>query len=148
MRFFKEFTSGGNIASKARWLYAGFGESLGTPGDNHPNFHGSCMLSKVAGATLGTAKKITPILVQVKTPFSPYHYLDALNKVSRDFGTGDGTGKTQAVVLMAWNYGKAIDRGGITDAWIKEIIVVLNELAGKGVFLVTGSGNGLNDVSS
>jgi hypothetical protein len=44
--------------------------------------HGSCMLSKIAGATLGVAKKITPIITVINSQaYIDENFLDGLQMI-------------------------------------------------------------------
>ncbi|KAG9245465.1 peptidase S8/S53 domain-containing protein [Calycina marina] len=135
-----EFTQ---IASKASWLFAGDDT---THGDNHHSAHGTCMLSKAAGNTLGVARDIKPIIVKVALPFDAGRYLQGVNMVSE--AVGEGSGNTRAVLLMAWWYARGQTEGTVNDEWIAEITELLNSLTRRGVLCVTGSGNGVNIAGS
>ncbi|KAF2428703.1 hypothetical protein EJ08DRAFT_316014 [Tothia fuscella] len=99
-----EFTQGADIASSARWLYAGLDPDGTTPEDDSeftagsqdsgPG-HGTCMLGIVGGHWYGVAKKINPILVRIprpdlKAPVGARYkrYLDAVLRVIDDVGEG------------------------------------------------------------
>lgn len=68
-----------------------------------PGGHGSCMLSKIAGKTLGSAKKITPILTRID-PATAYFedFLDGLQMIY-DHVIANGN-KGKAVINMSLNF--------------------------------------------
>lgn len=96
------------VRDKARWIFVGPDRNGNQPtrtDSRNRNFeyHGTAMLSLVAGATLGIAKKITPILVrlpgaliirdeqdleQFAGSFTPEDWLSALGMPTMSFAVG------------------------------------------------------------
>jgi hypothetical protein len=70
------------------------------PGDGG---HGSCMLSKIAGTTLGVAKRITPIMTVINPNlFINENYLDGLQKIYDHIIENGNQGKS--TLSMALNF--------------------------------------------
>lgn len=93
------------------------------------------MLSRVAGNLYGTAKKTKPIMVRYPYPRTVEQELEG---VSRALTRLDTNGGAKTVLLMATYWPLSI----VNPAWIKRLRYLLTEIESKGVFIVTGSGNG------
>ena len=151
---FQEFTSGLNIASKARWIFVEKDYDGGEP-KNDVLQHGTCMLSKAAGHQYGSAKNIKPVIVRAATRTGPgsvtqraENYLEGVAKVLDDVGTN---GK-KAILSMSWYYPRKSgghwlfpdpndpQKDGSSGFQIR-LRMLIRELVRKGVYPVTGSGN-------
>lgn len=139
-------------------------DDSGLPSDGHcpPEKrckpHGTSMLDMVAGAKLGIAKKVKPVLVRVPRikpqggGASPEHYLEAVAMADSAF-TGD-SGETRAILSLSWVYSSDIFMVGefltrpIFELWKLRLYKILKSLVRKGVFVVTGSGNNAEVCSS
>lgn len=117
------------------------------------NPHGTTMLGMVAGAKLGIAKKVKPVLVRVprRSEFgggaSPMDYLEGVSLVNDAF---NGKSKeTKAILSLSWCYTLALYTGGVQNTlaqsgfeiWKIRLYRLITSLIEKGVFVVTGSGN-------
>lgn len=105
------------------------------------------MLSRVAGHKYGVAKSINPIIVRVPSPPKIKNYLNGVQRVIEDIGSGN----KQAIVSLSWFYprtdplGRFIihnDNGEDTSEDPRVALRgMLRLLGSKGVTVVTGSGN-------
>ena len=104
--------------------------------------HGTAMLSKVCGFSLGVAKRASATIVKCEAKVRPECLLDALTKVLDDV---EEEGYTNVVVSMSLFWEITVLQTQLTPAgatlWINRMIDVMNDLANLGVILVTGSGN-------
>lgn len=107
------------------------------------------MLSLVTGATVGVSKRVAPIVVRVPRRNAagggskPEDWLKAMGKVVDAF-TDESPNQARAVLLMAFYWPREYFMIGDTDyshGFRKRLNDYLQELARKGVVLVTGSGN-------
>ncbi|KAI2620878.1 peptidase S8/S53 domain-containing protein [Hypomontagnella submonticulosa] len=132
-----------NIKTRARFIQAESGETE----ENDSAIHGTCMLSRVAGHKYGVAKSINPIIVRVPSPPKIKNYLNGVQRVIEDIGSGN----KQAIVSLSWFYprtdplGRFIihnDNGEDTSEDPRVALRgMLRLLGSKGVTVVTGSGN-------
>ncbi|KAH7317427.1 peptidase S8/S53 domain-containing protein [Rhexocercosporidium sp. MPI-PUGE-AT-0058] len=132
-----------DIAESAEWLYPG-PSPADSPGDA-PTFrdntggatgaHGSCMLSKMAGAQWGIARRAKPVLTRVVRTALPEIWLDGLQMIYDHIIANDNQGK--AIVSMAIS----IQHYYVTEAWVRRFSFILQQLVLQGVFIVTGAGN-------
>jgi hypothetical protein len=123
------------------------------PGEQGPQLgHGTAMLSLVAGAKVGVAKQIRPILVRMPRRrkegggVNPLDYLDGISAVNDDVQSS--TRNTQAILLMAFFLDRTTDLTSrlqdnidFAEPYVKQMNVHLDQLINKGVLPVTGSGN-------
>ncbi|KAK1852424.1 hypothetical protein CCHR01_04970 [Colletotrichum chrysophilum] len=124
--------------------------------------HGTSMLSIIAGAKIGIAKKAKPIMVHVPRRrkegggAKPRDWIDAMSAVANAFS--DKSATTRAILCMAqghrfedfkmdWesrNKEEGQDKEKLlSEAWIlfrKSMHEILTDLVAKGVFIVTGAG--------
>ncbi|KAL8407129.1 hypothetical protein RB596_009670 [Gaeumannomyces avenae] len=121
------------------------------------NAHGTSMLAAVAGASLGGAKRVTPVMARVRRGReegggnSPLDFLDALVQVADVYA--DAThrpGETRGVVNLSWVYYEALFQFATNFAgdaawwcWRRRLGVVIRELISKGLLVVVGAGNQL-----
>ncbi|KAK2766892.1 hypothetical protein FQN54_006206 [Arachnomyces sp. PD_36] len=159
-----EFAEGDNVASKARFMFVGkdydgeeHEDDSGVPLGGHCvnglqcNPHGTGMLGAVAGAKLGVAKKVTPVLVRVPrrkklgSGASPENYLEGVAMV--DNSIQSGTTDTQAILSLSWYFDNElyfgrVDRDHKSFGLFRQALYqLLTSLIRKGLFVVTGSGN-------
>lgn len=144
------------IRNKARWIFVGPDRNGNAPtrsdsAKSDGTYHGTAMLSLVAGATLGVAKDISPIIVRLPgslwerndttrtyrfvSGFTPEDWLTALGMVNDELQASHN-GQSRCVVLLAQYFPN--DRA--TDAWIQRGWQLLQELSQRGAILVTGQG--------
>lgn len=134
------------IRSRARWLQVGKGDEAA---EDDCKAHGTSMLSLVAGATVGVAKNIDPIIVRMpcrktdkgaRLAFTTADWIDGLSMVNDDLD-----GSSPSVVLMAsyWSphFFKSPDGLNDWDGFSYRHKDLLDSLASKGAVLVTGTGN-------
>jgi hypothetical protein len=134
------------VRDRARWIQVGEGELAG---ENDCKEHGTAMLSLVAGATVGVAKKVNPVIVRMPCRgwgrgMRPPEWIDALGKISEDLDASK-----PSVVLMASYWDKLFFPTPIPNRYDWEAMVgfelrfkaLLEELVSKNAVLVTGSGN-------
>ncbi|KAI9759243.1 MAG: hypothetical protein M4579_002452, partial [Chaenotheca gracillima] len=130
----KEFTSGSNIASRVRWLYAN--SKIDQPGDN-ALFHGTCMLSKACGDQFGVAKKINPVVVRVpQFSASAEDYLDGVQAAYDDYVS---QGLKNAALSLSWVYPKGTP--GAPQPWVDRLEVLLKNCVGHGLLPVPVDGH-------
>ncbi|KAH0435727.1 hypothetical protein CcaCcLH18_04681 [Colletotrichum camelliae] len=171
-----EFTLRDNIASKTEFIFvdedidgqqnrddSNIQQNGECASPVHCKAHGTAMLSIIAGAHIGIAKKVKPIMVRVPRRqskgggASPEHWLSALSAV--DDAIPDQSATTRAILCMAqghkfedfrkdWerqNKDKVQDtEKEASDQWAHfrlRMHRILSSLIAKGVFIVTGSGN-------
>ncbi|KAF4844840.1 Subtilisin-like protease 3 [Colletotrichum siamense] len=171
-----EFTLRDNIASKTEFIFVGEDIDGQQNRDDsniqqngecaspvHCKAHGTAMLSIIAGANIGIAKKVKPIMVRVPRRqkkgggASPEQWLSALSAV--DDAIPDKSGTTRAILCMAQGHQSEDFRRDwvkknkekVQDAekeafeqWARfrlRMHRILTSLIAKGVFIVTGSGN-------
>ncbi|KAK2808540.1 hypothetical protein FQN50_004571 [Emmonsiellopsis sp. PD_5] len=166
----EEFTQGENIANKMRWIHVGLDydgqthqDDSSTPapgftlpmGAQSPKSHGTCMLSRVGGFKNGVAKKVSPVVVRVprRHQFGGgariTDYLEGVSTVLDDVGT---QGK-RAILLMAFYYPRInpitnlplfrdFEGRDDSDGFRIRLRDLLRELIRRGVYPVTGAGNG------
>ncbi|KAF6823680.1 hypothetical protein CMUS01_10593 [Colletotrichum musicola] len=167
-----EFTEGDNIAAKTEFLFVGndydgkqhrddSGAKLGGACDPEKcNPHGTSMLSVLAGANLGIAKKVKPIVVRAPrrhedgSGASPEDWLETLVVIHNLFP--NESEMTLAIVSMSWTYSLLKYKRSwmgtnpqSTDQEVAEsfelfktrLRAILRNLIRKGLFVVTGSGN-------
>ncbi|KAK2799489.1 hypothetical protein FQN50_008461 [Emmonsiellopsis sp. PD_5] len=154
------------IAGKAEFMFVAddydgknYKDDSGTPiggkciqGENC-NPHGTSMLGFVAGKRIGIAKKVKPYIVRVPrrkqngSGGTPDDYLRGVAMVNDAF-TGD-SGTVRAILNLSWRYNLALFKQGAPEAtdqdfevWKERLHVHITSLIRKGVFVVTGSGNG------
>lgn len=105
------------------------------------------MLAQVAGFTIGSARRINPIIVRAaRLKTSVEDYLIGLNKILAD---KKDTGKAVLVFATYWPKNRddgtpmfSDGKGGDGIQAVKDTMArLLNDLAKKGVLTVTGSGN-------
>lgn len=168
----QEFTEGDNIAAKTEFLFVGndydgkqhrddSGAKLGGACDPEKcNPHGTSMLSVLAGANLGIAKKVKPIVVRAPrrhedgSGASPEDWLETLVVIHNLFP--NESEMTLAIVSMSWTYSLLKYKRSwmemnpqSTDQEVAEsfelfktrLRAILRNLIRKGLFVVTGSGN-------
>lgn len=143
------------IRDKARWIFVGPDRNGNQPTrtdsrNNNFEYHGTAMLSLVAGSTLGVAKKVTPMVVRLPGAlfirneqgvedfagsFTPEDWLSALGMVNDELRGRTGA-SASCVVLMAQYYPRAI----VDDAWVRRVWEVLSEMERRGAILVRGQG--------
>ncbi|RFU26068.1 hypothetical protein B7463_g10270, partial [Scytalidium lignicola] len=144
----------GREFKQPRWIFAGtnpsnFEEDTGIT--NNPNGqgvipvgnsagHGTAMLSKVAGDTLGVAKSTNTVIVVCPATVKAECYQDAVTKVYDDIRRNT---VTNAVLLMSIYFDPHAP--GVTDVWINAVRMGLTNIANTGTVIVTGSGNGKLD---
>ncbi|KAK2787714.1 hypothetical protein FQN53_004737 [Emmonsiellopsis sp. PD_33] len=117
------------------------------------NPHGTSMLGFVAGKRVGIAKKVKPYIVRVPrrkqsgSGGTPDDYLRGVALVNDAF-TGD-SGTVRAILNLSWRYNLQLFKQGAPEAtnqdfevWKERLHVHITSLIRKGVFVVTGSGNG------
>lgn len=134
------------IRNRARWFQVGKGDEAA---EDDCKAHGTSMLSLVAGATVGVAKNIDPIIVRMpcrknaqgaKLGFTTADWIDGLSMVNDDLD-----GSSPSVVLMAtyWSrrFFKSPDGSNDWDGFSYRHKDLLDSLASKGAVLVTGTGN-------
>jgi hypothetical protein len=116
--------------------------------DNKPGFHGSCMMAKMVGKTLGTARKATVSHTVINFEKSIYeHFLDGLMRVHDTIRKAEHGHK--AIVNLSLNFqtfaqykGTATDAPGIvSEAFTERMALIIKELIKMGVVVVTGAGN-------
>ncbi|KAF3807936.1 hypothetical protein GCG54_00007672 [Colletotrichum gloeosporioides] len=171
-----EFTLRDNVASKTEFIFIGedFDGQQNRDDSNiqqngecaspvHCKAHGTAMLSIIAGANIGIAKKVKPIMVRVPRRqkkgggASPEQWLSALSAV--DDAIPDQSATTRAILCMAQGHQSENfrrdwvmqNKGKVQDAekeafeqWARfrlRMHRILTSLIAKGVFIVTGSGN-------
>lgn len=145
-------------------------DDSGTPRDGkcsptYCNPHGTSMLGAVAGAYLGTSKKIKPILVRVPRRrvqgggSTPEDYLNGVAKVVDAVGESDSA-TVRAILNLAWVYPRDVFGGALGepnpavrtpeeemkhdeayDRWKESLHHHIAHLVKQGVFVVCGSGN-------
>jgi hypothetical protein len=134
------------IRDRARWIQVGTGDQVA---EDDCKEHGTAMLSLVAGATLGVAKNINPVIVRMPcrgrfVAFEPPDWIDALSKIAEDLDASK-----LSVVLMASSWGKEYFPHPDKSRPDLEAMVgfearqkaLLDDMVSKGAVLVTGSGN-------
>ncbi|EJT70249.1 hypothetical protein GGTG_12422 [Gaeumannomyces tritici R3-111a-1] len=121
------------------------------------NAHGTSMLAAVAGASLGGAKRVTPVMARVRRGReegggnSPLDFLDALVQVADVYANATHRpGETRGVVNLSWVYYEALFQFATNFAgdaawwcWRRRLGVVIRELTSKGLLVVVGAGNQL-----
>lgn len=124
-----------------------------SPGDTSCQSHGTSMLGAVAGAKLGIAKKVKPVLVRMPRKYqtgagaSPQNFLEGVYAV--DDAITENSRETQAILSLSWYYdfqGYSAQVGehlteSAYEIWKFRLYSVLKSLIRKGVFVVTGTGN-------
>ncbi|PGH06628.1 hypothetical protein GX51_02255 [Blastomyces parvus] len=165
-----EFTQGDNIARKVEFIYADEDHDHAvnpSPRDDSAlprngictptkfcKPHGTSMLSIIAGAKLGVAKKVKPYLVRTprrdprgSSPTGEGIVL-GLSKISDRYS--DNSGKTRAILSMSLYYNEAgfLRTTTFEDrvpndfmVWKKRTYELLTDLIRKGIFVVCGAGN-------
>ena len=103
-------------------------------------YHGTAMLSLVAGKEVGVARRAGPILVGLPKCFTPESYLNGIGKINDDLGSQMQT-QAKAVVLLAHYYLPAQLSSADYRRWLNGFHTFLPEMASKGAVLVTGAGN-------
>ncbi|KAF2462996.1 subtilisin-like protein [Lindgomyces ingoldianus] len=131
----EEFTSGANVARRARWLFANPNDQV--RGDNGPKWHGTCMLSKITGHLYGTSKRVNPVIVKVPLAATVEDYLEGVSKVVDDVRTRGGR---KTVLNLSWYYPGHVVESKV--GWSDRLYELLKELQDSGVIIVAGSGNG------
>ncbi|KAL3293697.1 Subtilase family protein [Colletotrichum asianum] len=171
-----EFSLRDNIAAKTEFIFVGEDIDGQQNRDDsniqqngecatpvHCKAHGTAMLSIIAGANIGIAKKVNPIMVRVPRRqkkgggASPEQWLSALSAV--DDAIPDQSATTRAILCMAQGHESENfrrdwvkqNKGKVQDAeteafeqWARfrlRMHRILTSLIAKGVFIVTGSGN-------
>jgi hypothetical protein len=136
------------IRGRARYIHVGEG---GDAEDNDCKNHGTSMLSLVAGATVGVAKNINPIIVRM--PCRPHATIKGKKEIMQGADWIDGLsmindeldGSSPTVVLLAVAWGLAQFPGPDSQAQMDGFTLrhkdLLDSLASKGAIVVTGSGN-------
>lgn len=129
------------MRNKARWLPADVAQR-----DSSARWHGTAMLSLVAGALAGVAKKINPVIVPFsRSPVSPSDWLERLALI-RDDLTAESSVATSVLLLSVYfpryefSQGKTYHDVDV-DGFKTEAYLLLQELVRKGAVLVTGTGN-------
>jgi hypothetical protein len=104
--------------------------------------HGTAMLSKVCGFSLGVAKRTSATIVKCQAQIRPECLFDALTKVFDDVALQGYTNVVVSMSLFWYTYIlESIMTPAGTTLWINRMREVMNDLANRGVILVTGSGN-------
>lgn len=130
-----------DLAGRVTWMQCQDNDQR--ENDPHPIFHGSCMLSKVAGRTSGLAKKARIILVRSGEEPQMRHWIHGLALVSEDLGVRQANPEaTRAIVSLSFQWppdGTDIP----VDFWdlIGVMTDLLLDLEHKGALSLTGSGN-------
>ncbi|KAK5173746.1 uncharacterized protein LTR77_002427 [Saxophila tyrrhenica] len=81
-----------HVRERVRWLPADTVQNDGRSAKL--KYHGTAMLSLIAGKTLDIAKKVNPVIVRLPKPakatgsFSPQDFIDYLGKINDDLGPG------------------------------------------------------------
>jgi hypothetical protein len=99
-------------------------------------YHGTRMLSKMVGSTVGLARRATPIITVI--PYDTYiieHFIDALQLVYTSILEGDRG--PQSVVNMSLNF----KTWSCSPGFITALRDLINALIGLGVVVTTGTGN-------
>ncbi|KAK2763346.1 hypothetical protein FQN54_009982 [Arachnomyces sp. PD_36] len=115
--------------------------------------HGTTMLSLVAGKRLGIAKKVKPYLVRMPRMkksgrgAGPEYWLRGVSIVGDQFT--DNSETVRAIINLSFHYSLEKFQGGqpgateeAYDVWTRRLNAHITSLIQKGVFVVTGSGNG------
>ena len=104
-------------------------------------YHGTSVLSTIAGKTLSVAKYIDPIIVRLQQGFTPEAWLTGLSMINDDLGT-QAQAEAKAIVSLA-EYFPPSALGNNPQGWVDRCHAIMTEMASKGAVLVTGSGNEL-----
>lgn len=113
------------------------------------------MLAAVAGASLGSAKRVTPVMARVRRGQEggggncPLDYLDALVAVADVYANAPlRPAETKGVVNLSWEYSETLFQLATNFAgdvawwcWRKRLGAVIREIVDKGLLVVIGAGN-------
>lgn len=141
----QEFTGGSNMASRTRWLHTN--PEIQTD-ENDGGIHGTCMLARMGGNTLGVAKHTSPIIVRKpSTSNSIEYYFEGLRRVIEDT-RGDEKPSVLSLSLY-WPRFKGPgdpmfrngDGGDAYDDIRRTMRDLLRVLIDQKVLPITGSGN-------
>lgn len=116
-----------------RWIYTYWWKNTGPESENDGENHGSCILAKAAGPTLGVARNAD--IVIVKSSFKTSTILDAFYRIRNDVEKNGKKGK--AVIIYSGSLGNTLPDTQ-RDKWTKRY---LQPLIDDDVVIVMSSGN-------
>jgi hypothetical protein len=98
--------------------------------------HGSCVLSKLAGATHGVAKKPTIVIVKLAPKMTAEMYIDGFKSIMQDIMTKGRTGG-KAVINMS----QGVELSKFSDELRKAFRDTISAFSRQDVPLIVSSGN-------
>ncbi|KAF2125602.1 glycoside hydrolase family 55 protein [Dothidotthia symphoricarpi CBS 119687] len=117
-------------------------------GGTKPGFHGTCMLAKMAGKSLGSARKATVSFTAINYEKSVYeHFIDALLKVHDDIAKNSRGKKSVVNMSLSFQvFQQGVEIGApfsstVSAAFVDKMAFIIRSLIAMGVVVTTGSGN-------
>ena len=139
------------IRDQVRWLPTNAVRDDGRNG--REEYHGTAMLSLVAGQRLGVAKNVNPVIVRlpgvtftqvgsstVRSGFSPQDWIEGLSRINDDLGK-DPVRWASCVVLLAQYFPRSMFENNNPGSWTTRAHGLIRDMISKGAVVVTGSSN-------